>query len=357
MAKIDGNGVDRAMQGCKRVQKNKPTVRDVAKLAQTSTATVSRYFNTPDAVRPKLRERIEVAIAELNYLPHSAARALNTNETRTVGAIVPTLAHALFAQAQQGLQQTLAKAGYTLLSACSNFDPQEEEAALSAMLSKGVDAVMLVGALHTDRVYDLLQRYAVPYVNTWVYDASSQHPSIGFDNQQISAQVADYLQDLGHRRIAVITGLLAHNDRTQARLQGVQSALQARGNELAAQCIIEREFSVAAGREAFIQLMSQAEPVTAIICGSDLFAIGALLEAQRMGINVPQSVSITGFDNMELAAQFNPGLTTVQIPSLEMGEAAADHLLARLAGKDVAQHRELEATLVVRGTTAALLRR
>src|SRR5690606_20740530 len=145
-------------------------------------------------------------------------------------------------------------------------------------------------------------------------------------------RVANHLLDLGHQRLAMIAGVLAHNDRAQKRLAGTREAVATRLGAAAARDmpVVERPYDLREGRDAFRMLMRQPNPPTAIICGNDVLAVGALLEAQAMGLHAPEDVSITGFDDLPIAANLFPPLTTVRVPSATMGRKAADFLLDRL---------------------------
>lgn len=150
----------------------------------------------------------------------------------------------------------------------------------------------------------------------------------------------------------MISGVTANNERARDRLQGVRDALAARGIKLAPERVIEKPYSLASGREGLRALMATARPPTAVMCGNDVLAIGAIAECNTLGIAVPQRVSITGFDDMEIASLLSPGLTTVHFPTLELGQLAAANLLAQLAGTSAARQHELPVELKVRGTTA-----
>ncbi|MCB2099833.1 MAG: LacI family DNA-binding transcriptional regulator [Rhodobacterales bacterium] len=328
-----------------------PTLRDIAEAAGVSTATVSRVLNSPDAVRPALRERVSRTIAELGYVPHGAARALASQRSRTIGAIIPTLDNAIFAAGIEAFERRLDQDGYTLFVALSDYDPQHELRHMRGLLGRGVDGMLLVGGLHEAASYDLIRRQGRPYVNTWVHDPRGGHPCIGFDNRSASRRAAEHLLDLGHRRIAMIAGVLAFNDRARERVAGVRDALAARGLDLADADLVERRYDIAEARQAMGQLLEGPRPPSAVVCGNDVQAIGALLECQARGVAVPGQVSIIGFDDLPLTAHLAPALTTMHVPSRDMGRRAAEYLLDRLAGRPAAPALELAVDLVVRGTT------
>lgn len=330
-----------------------PRLEDVARHAGVSTATVSRAINSPAEVSEQLRGRVMRAVETLGYVPHGAARALASRRSHTIGAIIPTVENAIFARGVQALQNALYEAGYTLLLASSDYDAERELRALQSLLARGIDGLMLVGEARPRAAYQLIAAKRIPFVNTWIYRANSRHPCIGFDNRAAARQMADLLLDLGHRRIAMLSGRVRHNDRARQRVEGVQAALAARGLELPPARLLERPFDIDIARAATARLLGAAgPPPSAIICGMDTLAVGALLECRSRGLNVPRDISITGFDDLELASAVDPPLTTMHVPSEEMGAAAADYLLSRIAGRDCANRRRLDATLMVRATTA-----
>ena len=328
------------------------TQEDVARAAGVSPATVSRCLNNPEIVRPALKAKVEAAIQELDYVPHGAARSLASRRSRMIGAIFPSLDSALFGGALEALQNEVAHAGYTLVVASSNYDEARERDHVRNLLASGIDALMLVGGARDDAVYRTIQRRKIPYVLIWVSQTIGRHPCIGFDNAAAAAAVTRHLMDIGHRRIAVISGFVAGNDRAAARLDGVKTALGERGLNLGPDYVLERPFGVDNGREAFRRLMATEPRPTAVICGAEPFAYGAIFESAALGLRVPQDVSVTGYDDNWLAAQLTPGLTTVRTPRREMGTLAGRYLLSVLAGKAPLTPRPLEFELVLRGSTA-----
>ncbi|MGH7106524.1 MAG: substrate-binding domain-containing protein, partial [Acetobacteraceae bacterium] len=186
---------------------------------------------------------------------------------------------------------------------------------------------------------------------TWIYETASGHPCIGFDNRGAAMRMTDHLLNLGHRRFAVVAGVTLYNDRAGERVAGIRAALAARGLTLTASEILERPYSLADGRHALRILMQRPEPPTAIICGNDVLAIGALLECLAAGIAVPGEVSVTGFDDLELASHLRPALTTLRVPAAAIGRYAAEYLTRQLDGRTAPGSMELEVELILRGTT------
>jgi LacI family transcriptional regulator len=324
---------------------------DVARRAGVSTATVSRALSLPHKVKPATLTRVQAAVDALGYVAHGAARALASRRTHTIGAVIPTLDNAIFANTTHALQRTFDEAGYTLLLASHEFDPAAEVRATRTLIQRGVDALVLLGTTHDPEVFRMITAHGVPYVLTWAYDKSGAHPSVGFDNRAAAMEVTNHVLGLGHRNVAMIAGQTANNERARERVAGVQAALRARGLKLTT--LVEKPFTLAAGRAGLQAVLGATPRPTAVICGNDVLALGAIAEAHAQGLTLPGDLSVTGFDDMEIASLVTPALTTVHFPTQELGSRAAAHLLARLAGDKVPQQTELPVKLVVRESTAA----
>lgn len=335
------------------MSKKSAKLSDVARMADVSTATVSRALTLPHKVKPETLRRINEAVRRLRYVPHGAARALASRRTHTVGAVVPSLDNAIFANTTHALQKTLDEAGYTLLLACHEFDPQAEVRMTRTLIERGVDGLVLFGTDHDQEMFRLIKRFRIPYVLTWALDRLGTHPSVGFDSREAGRKLTQYLIALGHHRFAVISGLTANNERARERLAGVKEALAAARLTLPAARLVEVPFTYSSAREGFRRVIAGKPYPTAVVCGNDLLAIGAIAEAHAMSFSVPHDLSISGFDDMEIASLLTPGLTTVHFPAAELGQFAARHIVAKLAGESVTGCQELPVELVIRGSTAA----
>lgn len=333
-----------------------PTTRakleDVASLAKVSLATASRAINQPDIVRPAIRERVLRAVEMLAYTPDRTAKALSSGRSHTVGAVVPTLGNAIFADGVEALEVRLGERGYTLILAHSQYDPAREFRQIRSMLEYGVDGLVLVGDSFAPDALPLIRQHRRPLVTTYVCTSRQNIPAIGIDNRQATYSLTRYLLELGHREFAVIANTARPNDRSQARLDGMLDAIAEEGIRLLPDRIIEAtQPTIVAGREAFRRLRAAHPDVTAFLCTTDAMAVGAVAEARREGIRVPEDISITGFDDVEIAGETDPPLTTVRVPAAEIGTLAADHLIRIIEGEPIPMSTRLDATMVVRGST------
>jgi len=351
--RFHGNRRGRA-SGVRTLRMGKPTPRlsDVARVAAVSLATASRALTSPDQVRPATVAKVKNAAQMLGYVAHGAARALASKRSRTIGAVIPTLDNAIFAASVNALQSSLAESGFHLLLATDSYDLRLELDVARALIERGVDGILFVGGDHDADLYRLVRTSQIPYVLIMTMDRSLQHPTVGFDNRQAAMLVTRHLLDLGHRRIGVITGATANNDRARDRVVGVRDARNSRGYDLPADAIVEKAYSFESGRDGIRQLMKRSVRLTAIVCTNDVLALGALLECQAMGMRVPVDMSITGFDDMDLAAQIPPGITSVHFSTQEQGRLAATYLIDSISGRSVAKCTEVPVELIVRGSSA-----
>jgi LacI family transcriptional regulator len=326
-------------------------LRQVAIAANVSTATVSRAINTPHLVSAKLRERINEAINRLGWVPDGTARALATKRSSTIGAVFPTLTHGDFARATTAIQQELQARGYTLLLACSDYDLEQEFQQIKKFIERGVDGLILVGENHHPDLAKLLARRNVPTINTFVYSPETHGTCIGPDNRKLFFDMTKYLIEMGHRVFAIVAQSVENNDRAEARLQGIQDALAEEGIAVRPQHFAIGQWSISEGRHLFRRVMTVQPRPTAVICGNPSLAVGAYLESLTMGLNVPEDVSIVGYDDIEVMSHLPVSLTTVRVQSEQVGRNAARYLVARLEGEDVDIPFQCDTEIVIRDSS------
>jgi len=333
-------------------KRTKPTLIDIAAACDTSIATVSRALSKPGLVQPETLERVRRVAASMGYVPNRRARALVSGRSNTVGVAVPTLASPVFSATLQEMQKTLSANGYQLLIASHEYDPAAEAAALSQLISHGVDALVVVGGARPQTTWALIDSAELPLVQLW--EGREGFDRVLVDNHHAGELAAQHLLDLGHCRLGVICGDMAINDRQAARVAGIRAALARAGLDLPDALVSEQPPNVMAGRSGCAAILEQAARPTAIIGTMDLLAMGAMLEAQARGIAVPRALSFIGIDNIDVSAHLSPALTTVDIPATRIGAEAAAMVLRRLSG----QVRECERLVlpvipVIRASTAA----
>lgn len=322
-------------------------MRDIARATQLSIATVSRVINGGSEVAPQTRERVLEAINRLGYLPNSAARALSTRRSRTIGAIIPTLAHSIFAAFLNSVEGELAAHGYGLVVATTGGDIGREAHRARELLDLGAEGLIVSGLAREASFERFVIERGLPVVATSVFHPRNALPTIGYDNFALAGMAIEHLRQLGHRRITVLHGPADGNDRTALRLQGVRQA--SKGLSVRT---IESSLDAVGGAAAARAALAERPSATALLCLSDVLALGALFEARRASIEVPAQLSVMGFDDLDWAGICEPPLTTLHLPTTEMGRLAALALVHRLdLGAPIVGHC-LPAHLVERASTA-----
>lgn len=322
-----------------------PTLEDVAARAGVSTATVSRCLNAPARVSEATRGKVMQAVRDLGYAPNFGARALAAKRTNTFGAIIPTMENAIFARGLQAFQDELGAHGITLLVASSSYRQDSEEDQIRSLVARGADALLLIGFDRTAQIYAFLDQRNIPYVAAWVHSEDTSPISIGFDNRAAMRALANEVIGLGHVSLAMISADREGNDRARERAEGINEAMIENGLDPSQLRIVTTPYSIANGARAFQELMQGHRRPTAVLCGNDVLAAGALQSARAMKLNVPDDISITGFDDIEIAEIVSPSLTTVHVPHREMGRGAARLLLDLRNGVTGKASVELQTTI------------
>lgn len=337
----------------KAQKKSVPKLADVAKLAKVSTATVSRCLNSPDKVDEKTRKIVLKAVDELGYAPNFGAQALAAQRTNTVGAIIPTMDNAIFARGLQSFQEELNTQGLTLLVASSAYDPKRESEQIKSLVARGADALLLIGYDRNPEIYKFLEQRGVTTLLCWAYSAKHQRPSIGFDNRRAQKDIVLKALEMGHRKLAYISARSAHNDRARERILGARDAMVQYGLDPNAMQVVETDYTIYNGGQSFAHIWAQQSQPTAVICGNDVLAVGAVNKAKELGLTIPSDVSITGFDDIEISEIVSPALTTVHVPHRRMGARAAQVLIDALQnGKAPQLEAPIETSIVMRDTLA-----
>lgn len=328
------------------------TIKDVARRANVSPATVSRVFTGSANVSPENREAVLQAARELNFKPNHLARSLKLKKTETFGLLIPDISNPYYAQLARSAETAARQHGYSLLLADSNEDLEREESYLQGLVDRGVDGVILAtvggSTLHVEEAKE-----EIPIVTVGRRTEITGVDSVLVDNDQVGYLAADHLIELGHRSFAVIGGKMDVSS-TRLRLQGFKRRLEEGGFCLSERWTQTGSFSMEAGmRMAESMFKGQEEMPTGLFCFNDQLAIGAIKTLRSLGFRVPEDISVVGCDNTYLAAVFSPELSTINIPVDQMGVLAVELLLERLEKNRRRSKRvELPATLVPRSSTS-----
>lgn len=330
-------------------------LKDVAAAAGVSPATVSRVLNHKSNVAPEIQQTVMQAAERLNYVRNGAASALRSTSSRLAGVVIPTLSHSIYATMTDGLQGRLAERGVSLIIATSLYDLEVEYEQVRLLIERGVESLVVVGSEHKPHTIDLMESHNVPFVCTYTTTTVSRGAAAGFDNVKAAQTAARYLLDLGHRRFGMIAGLTRDNDRARERRDGFLSALHAAG--VTDTSVAESSYDFDGGARAMADIVRQDPYVTAVFCGSDILAGGAIRWCRDNAVVVPDQISVLGFDNLAFADVMTPGLSTLEVPAAAMGRAAAEYILAKPAQRLHIQRSELTVNLILRGSTGPVARK
>ncbi|MFJ3317376.1 LacI family DNA-binding transcriptional regulator [Herbaspirillum huttiense] len=312
----------------------RPSIKQVAHLAGVSIATVSRLLNKPGSVSAETAEKIHRSIAELGFRPNFTGRNLRAGNSRTVGVVVPTLSNTVFAQCLQGIELAARALDYSVMFTTTEYLPEDESAAVELLLGHRVDGVILtVADAGANATLDLLERERIPFVLAYnqlaaaaaAADADAEgathRASVSVDNRAAACDAVSHLIGLGHRRIQMLSGRFNASDRAMQRYCGYLDAMQAAG--LAPLPAIEVERHTLTAATDYQQMM--ADPLhrpTALFCSNDLLALSAMRDLRALGLQVPEDISVMGFDGIPVGALMQPVLASVVQPSEQIGDVA-----------------------------------
>ena len=341
----------------KTLEKPTVTINQVAKMAGVSTATVSRALNKPETVSEALKKKIERIIKKIGYIPNAGARSLMLKRTGSIGVIVPTLDNAIFAQGLEEFQRQLSQSGYQMLVGSTNYDPEIENQQMRNLLLQGVEGIAMFGSSQKLELIRLLRTRKLPYIHIGTLDTPLNGYAAGFDNKKAIQLGVEYLVQVGHRNFGMIAGKTENNDRARDRVDGVVELLKRHRIVLKKESIIEVPYQIQDARIALKKLLQINPKISAVVCGNDVLAIGALLEAQSQGIKIPYQCSILGFDNLELSRHIQPSLSTIHIDAIGMWSKAAHHLMSQINGINRLPRKILaDVSLVIRDSTGGVLK-
>jgi LacI family gluconate utilization system Gnt-I transcriptional repressor len=338
--------------GRKVLSKKRITLDDVAREAGVSAITASRALRQPDKVSDEARTRILGAVDRLGYVPDAAASALASKRTNVVALLVPSLTNAVFADLLRGVSDAVEDTAFAVQIANFRYSPSKEEALIRTFLHQRPAGLIITGVDQTEVAHAMLQGATCPVVQTMDLSDGAVDRIIGFSQREAGAMVARHLIAGGYRRIGVLVARM--DPRAQARIAGFRAALADAGHDDGQRIMTTpRPSSVGMGGQLLADLLAAAPDTDAVFCGNDDLAAGALFEAQRRGIRVPENLGICGFNDLEMSSHMVPPLTSVATPRYEVGRGAVDLIRAALdpASVDVPRRIELEVSLSVRGTT------
>jgi LacI family transcriptional regulator len=324
------------------------TIKDVARQAGVSVATVSRVYNASDTVAPPTRERVLRVATALGYAPHGAARSLITSKTNTLGVLLPDLYGEFFSEVIRGIDLAARRAGYHLLVSGSHDAERDMDAALRSMRGRVDGLIVMAPEMETaTAVRSLPEKFPVVLLNPG--DDGRPFDAITIANHEGASAMVRHLIGAGHRRVAILKGAARNHDAAE-RLRGWRDALALAGLAHGPELELEGDFSEESGVAAVARLLALAPRPTAHFASNDAMARGAMSALREAGLRVPEDVAVAGFDDIPMARYVEPPLSSVHVDIASLGERSARRLLERIEGGATLRpaHEVLPATLVVR---------
>ena len=331
------------------------TMRDVARLAGVSVGSVSAVINEKESASAKLKERVKAAMEALDYQPDHVARSLKVRRTHTVGMVVPDISNPFFTELMLGAEAAARARRYSMILCNSSEDPALEKQCLNALFSRRVDGVILAPAdVHAAQDRLTARRFPIVFVDR--IPPQFKGLAVIANNLEAAYVGARHLIDLGHHRIAIITGRLDLSTGID-RLEGFRKAMQEAHLPIREEYVRPGDFQLESGYRRGLELLSLEEPPTAVFCCNNKLTLGLMRALSERGVPCPEQVSVLGFDDFDWAASFRPRLTTIAQPTSEMGRRAMELLLRKIESSDGALAEDLapislQATLHVRDSTA-----
>lgn len=315
--------------------KNKGTVTiyDVAREADVSMATVSRVVNGNPNVKPTTRKKVLEVIRKLGYRPNAVARGLASKKTTTVGVIIPDISNMFYAELTRGIEDIATMYHYNIILSNSDLQTEKELKLIETLLEKQVDGLLYLGGELTDRHREIFAETNVPVVLAATYDRSSQQAFVTIDQQKAAEEATTVLIKEGNEKVAFISGPLTDLVKGYPRYQGYKSALEKHQIAFDENWVRVGDYRYNSGYQAMTELIEAHPNCTAVFAASDEMAVGAIHAALDQGKKVPEDISIIGFENIPLASQVRPLLSTIHVPMYDIG-AVAMRLLTKFMNKE-----------------------
>jgi LacI family transcriptional regulator, gluconate utilization system Gnt-I transcriptional repressor len=317
----------------KRRKNSATTIEDIAAAAGVSTATVSRFFNTPELLKTKTADKVRAAVAVNGYVPNAVASELASNRSKLVAAVIPVVAQSIFNTTIQALTDSLAEQGYSVMLGLSGNADEHLHRQLLSIIGRRPDGIILTGPMVDGAARKLIVSSGIPTIETWDLPKNPIDLVVGVSHPAIGKAVARHALKQGRRCALIVT---ATGPRAVARSESFSSAMIAGGAREPVTASFSGPTTFGQGRSAIAaHCGGRAHGIDLVVCSSDLSAQGAIHELQRRGIRVPEDVAVIGFGDLNFAAELTPALTTVKIDGTLIGRQAVKFLMQRAQGKRI----------------------
>jgi len=331
------------------------TIKDVAKRANVSIATVSRILNNQPGYSEKTKAKVLEIINELGYQPNAVARGLINRRTHTIGILFPSLSSLFSGKLLSGVEKIAHEKESSVIACHTQSKGSKTMKYLHMLNEKRIDGLIFTSELLKEEYYEYIKKIGIPAVLLATESFAFPLPYVKVNDHHASYAAVQYLIKKGHTKIGMISGIPSDPIAGKPRIQGYEQALEDYQLEVNKDYIARGDgFKFEEGKAAFKQLITKSPDLTAIFCASDELAIGAISQAYEMGLNVPDDVSIIGYDNLQIAEMSVPPLTTVAQPLEKMGEVATNLLFKMLEESTEVESKIMSHQIIERGSVKTL---
>jgi LacI family gluconate utilization system Gnt-I transcriptional repressor len=308
------------------------TISEVAAAAGVSTATVSRFFNSPAKLKERTASKVRKAVDDIGYVPNMMAGGLASSRSRLVAAVIPAISQSIFSSTIQALTDALADAGYSVILGLTGAADERVQRELVSIIGRRPDGIILTGSLLDGAARKQLKATGITIIETWDLPSSPIDLVVGVSHQAIGRAVARHVLALGRRQAFVIS---ASGVRALARRDSFSRAMRENGAPEPVVASFSGTTTYGQGRRAMAAHLESKSACDVVVCSSDWSAHGALDELRARNIRVPQEVAVIGFGDLDFAAELSPALTTVKIDGGMIGRQAATFLMSRARGEKI----------------------
>ncbi|WP_438432792.1 LacI family DNA-binding transcriptional regulator [Gorillibacterium sp. sgz500922] len=333
-----------------------PTIKDVARAAKVSIATVSRVLNNLSGYSEETRRRVYDAIEQLDYQPNAIARGLINKRTRTLGVLVPSVSSAFSAAILRGIEDTAHAQGYSVVVCNTHSEDRRTLEYLQVLAEKQADGLILASDPLKDEIHAMTRRMRIPLVLVSSLSPTPEVPHVRVDDYRAAYDAVSYLIEKGHRRILMLSGSVEDRIAGLPRIEGYRDALQEHGLPFRSEDVVRGDFLFRSGYDAMEAVLAERRPpeFTAVFAASDEMALAVMAAAGKQGLRIPDDLSVMGYDDTQLATMVYPPLTTVRQPLYEFGCRACDKLLRMIQTGDAEASETLGHSIAERLTVKPL---
>jgi LacI family transcriptional regulator, galactose operon repressor len=317
-------------------------IKDVAREANVSVATVSRVINNIPLVNDETKKKVLEAIEKTGYKPNAIARSLKMQKTNTFGIMIPDISNSFYTQVVRGVEDICNMYEYNIILCNTDLDPQKEQRYLDVLMEKQSDGILYIGKGISQELKEKMVQSNVPLVTGAIHDHEYSIPSVMIDNEAAAYDMTKYLISLGHKKIAHFSDNDHNSIVAREREEGYKRALEKEGIEMTKEWQLMDTYNAQGGYKmmgALLDLKEENRP-TAIVAANDEVAIGAIRKAIESGIKIPEDMSIAGFNNFSISEWVNPSITTVSHPMYDIGAVSA-RMLIKMINKEELESKNI----------------